>query len=207
LYNVSDQGEYFTCTLPPSSSAPASRMLVYSRKCLARFELPLRIHNFRSFSNGCIFRFALYSLSSGLWAVLRFVCNPSALSRRLASTRGTAKFRVLSCLLALRNPVLFLQKRFPRHFRRSLPCKRQRYRYRSLTALLQATGPVLQEVRLPASVWFLTLPCVLSTRLPSPRLGLCSAPRSLRLASSEQSTYTVPFCTSSLALASSNLPC
>lgn len=77
----------------------------------------------------------------------------------------------------------------------------------SLTALLQATGPVLQEVRLPASVWFLTLPCVFFTRLPPPRLNLCPAPRSLRPASSEQSTYTVPFCTSSPVLASSNLPC
>jgi hypothetical protein len=76
-----------------------------------------------------------------------------------------------------------------------------------LTALLQATGPVLQGVRRPASVWFPTLPCALFTRLPPPRLGLHSAPRSLRSASSKRSTRTVPFRASSPALASSHLPC
>lgn len=61
-----------------------------------------------------------------------------------------------------------------------------------LTALLQATGPVLQGVRRPASVWSPSLPCALSTRLPPPRLAPRSAPRFLRPASSERSTYTVP---------------
>jgi hypothetical protein len=56
------------------------------------------------------------------------------------------------------------------------------------------------------SVWSPTPPCALFTRLPSPRLKLCSAPRSLRLASSDQSTYTVPFCASPPALTSSHVP-
>ena len=77
----------------------------------------------------------------------------------------------------------------------------------TLTVLPQATGPVSQEVRLPTPVWLSVLPCALFTRLPPPWLALCSAPRSLRYASSEQSTYTAPLRTSSPALASSYLPC
>jgi hypothetical protein len=199
LYNVSAQGEYFTCTLPPSSSAPAFDLPVHSRGCPVWSEFPLRLHSFRSFSNGRIFRLALFSHSSGLWAVLRSGCNPSTLSRRLTSSRGNVKFRISSCLLALKHPVLSPSGAPSSPF----PTKSAI----TLTVLLQATGPALQEVRLPTPVWFSVLPCVLSTRLPPPRLGLCSAPRSLRSASSEQSTYTAPLRTSSPVLASSCLPC
>lgn len=62
----------------------------------------------------------------------------------------------------------------------------------TLTALLQAAGPVLQEVRLSASVWFPMLPCALCSRLPPPGLDPRSTPRFLRPASSKRSTCTVP---------------
>lgn len=119
------------------------------------------------------------------WAVLRSVCNPSALSVSLRWSRGTCQV-----------PHLELPSRSQAS--RSLPFRSaflaiSRESAITLTVLLQATGPVLQEVRLPVSVWSPTPPCALLTRLPPPRLGLCSAPRFLRLASSDQSTYTVPF--------------
>jgi hypothetical protein len=181
---VSAQGEYFTCTLPSSSSVPAFSLPVHSRGCLAWFELPLRAHSSRKFSDGHIFRLALFSLSSGLWAVLRSVCNPSTLSRWLTPSHGTVKFRISSCLLALKYPVLSPSGALSPPF----PTKSAL----TLTVLLQATGPVSQEVRLPTPVWFPVLPCAFFTRLPPPWLALCPAPRSLRLASSEQSTYTAP---------------
>jgi hypothetical protein len=106
---------------PLAVPPPHFGLHVDSRRCPARSELPLRTHNFRSFSDGRIFRLALFSRSSGLWAVLRSGCNPLTLSRRLASPHGTARFRVSSCLLALEYPVLHLSERIPRHFRRSPP--------------------------------------------------------------------------------------
>jgi len=199
LSNVSASGEYSTFTLLSSSSALAFGLHACSRRCPAGSELPLQTHNFRSFSDGCIFRLALFSHSSGLWAVLRSGCNPLTLSRRLTSSRGTVRFRISSCLLALEHPVLCLSEAPSSPFLTKSAV--------TLTVLLQATGPVLQEVRLPASVWYPTLPCALSTRLPPPWLGLLSAPRSLRRASSERGTYTVPFRTSPPVLASSYLPC
>jgi len=101
---------------PPHFGLP-----VDSRRCLAWSELPLRTHSFRSFSDDRILRLALFSRSSGLWAVLRSGCNPLTLSRRFTSSHGTVRLRNSSCLRALEHPVLYLQKRIPRHFRRSPP--------------------------------------------------------------------------------------
>jgi len=54
----------------PSSSAPAFRMLVHSRGCLARYELPLQIHNFRSFSSRVCSLDRPLLASSGHWVIL-----------------------------------------------------------------------------------------------------------------------------------------
>lgn len=76
---------------PLAVPPPHFGLLVCSRRCPAWSELPLQIHNLRSFSSGCIFRFALFSLSSGLWAVLRSGCNPLTLFRRFAPSRGSCQ--------------------------------------------------------------------------------------------------------------------
>ena len=70
---------------------PRFGLHVDSRRCLAWSELPLRTHSFRSFSSGRIFRFAVFSRSSRLWAVLRYGCNPLALSRQFALSRGVCQ--------------------------------------------------------------------------------------------------------------------
>ena len=76
---------------PLAVPPPRFSLHVYSHRCLAWSELPLRTHNSRSFSSGRIFRFAVFSRSSRLWAVLRSGCNPLALSRQFTLSRGVCQ--------------------------------------------------------------------------------------------------------------------
>ena len=76
---------------PLAVPPPHFDLLVHSRGCLVWSELPLRTHSSRSFSSGRIFRFAVFSRSSRLWAVLRSGCNPLALSRQFTLSRGVCQ--------------------------------------------------------------------------------------------------------------------
>jgi len=76
---------------PLAVPPPHFGLHVDSRRCLAWSELPLRTHSSRSFSSGRIFRFAVFSRSSRLWAVLRSGCNPLALFRQFTLSRGVCQ--------------------------------------------------------------------------------------------------------------------
>ena len=66
---------------PLAVPPPPFRLHARSRKCLARSELPLRTHSFRSFFRGFLRPRLPFWTSSGLWAVLSFDSNRLSFSR------------------------------------------------------------------------------------------------------------------------------
>lgn len=164
MYNVSVSGEYYTFTLPPSSSAPAFR--------LARRLTPMP----------CLVR--VTSANSQLSQLFR---RPYPSSRPFF----TLQWALGSSKVWLQPPDSFTtiyifarhrqapQLELPPRSRAScsLPAEAHSSPFPTksaitLTALLQATGPVLQGVRHPASVWSPSDPVLFLRDYRRPGLGL-----------------------------------
>ena len=174
MYSVSAPGEYFTCTLPPSSSAPAFGPHVRG---------PLR--------SGCPWMPCLVrvtSANSQLSQSLKRLYLPFRPFFTLQWALGSSQVWLQPLNSFTPTHIVARHRQVPHS---ELPPRSQKPRSLlsealsspfptksalTLTVLLQATGPVLLGVRRPASVWYPTLPCALFTRLPSPGLAPCSTP-------------------------------